>query len=77
MEVSIQPEAIASKQITSANHKDDDCPNVDAIKKLKGEVKRLRQELILNPKKRQETSEDEQESLDEQEKAALRMLSDE
>jgi hypothetical protein len=37
----------------------------------------LRQELILNPKKRQETSEDDQDSLDEQEKEALRMLSDE
>ena len=37
----------------------------------------MRQELILNPKKRQETSEDDQDSLDEQEKEALRMLSDE
>ncbi len=41
---------------------------------MKGEIKRLRQELILNPKKKQESSDDE---LDEDEKNALRMLSDE
>ena len=28
-------------------HNDEDCPNVEAIKKLKGEIKRLRQEIIL------------------------------
>jgi hypothetical protein len=46
------------------------------VKKLKGEIKRLRQELILNPnKQRDEASDDDQ--LDEDEKEALRMLSDE
>ena len=28
-------------------HNDDDCPNMETIKKLKGEIKRLRQEIIL------------------------------
>lgn len=41
---------------------------------MKGEIKRLRQELILNPKKKHESSDDE---LDEDEKNALRLLSDE
>lgn len=44
-------------------------------------MKRLRQELIMNPKKSQrnaETSEDDDpDGLDDDEKAALRMLSDE
>lgn len=47
------------------------------VKKLKGEVKRLRQELIMNPKKRHEVSDDDHDQLDDDEKAALRMLSDE
>ncbi len=49
------------------------------MKKLKGEVKRLRQELIMNPKKnRQQQSDDDDEGgLDDDEKEALRMLSDE
>lgn len=46
-------------------HRDDDCPNLESVKKLKGEIKRLRQELILNPKRggggrHAETSDDDQ-----------------
>lgn len=60
-------------------HRDEDCPNIESLKKLKGEVKRLRQELIMNPKKKHHAQEDsdEHEGLDDDEKAALRMLSDE
>ena len=51
---------------------------MEAVRKLKSEVKRLRQELILNPKKRkEESSEEDKDQLDEDEKTALRMLSDE
>lgn len=41
-----------NQQQSAANHKEEDCPNSEIVKKLKGEVKRLRQELIMNPKKR-------------------------
>jgi len=51
-EITPQAEAIANQQLVQAGHREEDCPNADAVKKLKGEVKRLRQELILNPKKR-------------------------
>ena len=64
---------------------DSDCPYFDQIKKLKGEIKRLRQELILKgPSKRQAAadydSEDDSEGdaiggLNAEEQAALRMLS--
>lgn len=30
-----------------AIHSDETCPNMDQIKKLKGEIKRLRQDLIM------------------------------
>ena len=30
-------------------HKDEDCPNMEKMKKLKSEIKRLRQELIMKP----------------------------
>jgi hypothetical protein len=30
-----------------AVHADETCPNMDQIKKLKGEIKRLRQDLIM------------------------------
>lgn len=50
-------------------HKDDDCPNVDQVKKLKSEIKRLRQELIMNPKKKRDSEfeEDSVEGLNEEE----------
>jgi hypothetical protein len=35
------------EQKESAAHNDDTCPNMDQVKKLKGEIKRLRQELIM------------------------------
>ncbi len=51
------------------------CPHVETIAQLKGQIKRLRQELILKgPSKKQEDQEEEG-GLDEEEKAALRMLS--
>ena len=57
-------------------HKDDDCPNVDQVKKLKSEIKRLRQELIMNPKKKRDSEfeEDSVEGLNEDEFAALKLL---
>ena len=63
-------------------HTDDDCPNMETIKKLKGEIKRLRQEIILKgtSRKKQHNLLDDSEdfsddsNLDEEERAALRML---
>ena len=62
------------------------CQNIATIQKLKGEIKRLRQELILKgPSKRKQhrdqadyDSEDDSQNegiLDEEERAALRLLS--
>ena len=39
-------------------HDDATCPNLDNMKKLKSEVKRLRQELVLKPNKSKDDSED-------------------
>ena len=57
-------------------HQDEDCPYVDQMKKLKSEIKRLRQELILkpNPKKR---NEDDVEGFTDEEQRAVRMLTSE
>jgi len=65
-----------------AEHTDDNCPNVDQIKKLKGEIKRLRQDLIMKSgtsKKRGVQQQDEDNlsddsELDDDEKAILRMM---
>jgi valyl-tRNA synthetase len=63
-------------------HTDDDCPNFENMKKLKAEIKRLRQELIMKPSQKSKKS-DEQESdeleegFTEEEKQAIRMLSQE
>ncbi len=64
-------------------HLDDTCPHVESMKKLKGEIKRLRQELIMKGTsnnrrggKIEETdglSDDSE--LDEEERAAVRMMS--
>ena len=73
--MSIQEE---SKQIVQ--HSDDACPNMDQVKKLKGEIKRLRQELILKGTGKKKDEDDylsDDSGLDEEEKAALRMLSPE
>ena len=68
----------------AAGHQDDGCPHLESITKLKGEIKRLRQELILKgPSKRRAgntdyDSEDDSAGegiLDEQERAAMRILS--
>ena len=62
-------------------HEDVTCPNMEQIKKLKGEIKRLRQELILKgtSKKGQMDDQfmDDDSDFDEEEKAASRMLSPE
>lgn len=57
-------------------HKDEDCPNIEQVKKLKSEIKRLRQELILNPKKKTAELDEEEsvEGLNEEEQAALKLL---
>lgn len=66
-------------------HQDESCPHLESIQKLKGEIKRLRQELILKgPSKKKRNAQQDYDSeedseygsgLDEEEKAALRMLS--
>ena len=53
---------------------------MDQVKKLKGEIKRLRQELILKGTGKKKDEDDylsDDTGLDEEEKAALRMLSPE
>lgn len=61
-------------------HTDEGCPNVEQIKKLKGEIKRLRQDLIMKGttnKKRMQQDEDnlsDDSDLDEDEKAIVRMM---
>jgi len=61
-------------------HNDETCPNQEVIKKMKNEIKRLRQEIILKgTSKRKDEDEylSDDSGLDEEEKAALRMLSPE
>jgi hypothetical protein len=61
-------------------HNDETCPNQEVIKKLKGEIKRLRQDLILKGSSKRKDEEEyysDDSGLDEEEKAALRMLSPE
>jgi hypothetical protein len=67
------------QQIVVYEHKDDDCPNIEQMKKLKSEIKRLRQELILKPSSKGNKESLEMETLEEgfseEEKQAVRMLS--
>jgi|TARA_B110000285_G_scaffold234771_1_gene312940 hypothetical protein len=63
-------------------HREDDCPNLEQMKKLKAEIKRLRQELIMKPSSKskkgmgdENESEDLEEGFSEEEKQAIRMLS--
>ena len=65
-------------------HRDDDCPHIEQMKKLKSEIKRLRQELIMKPSGKskkgmadENESEDLEEGFTEEEKQAIRMLSQE
>ena len=62
-------------------HRDEDCPQIEQMKKLKAEIKRLRQELILKPsgksKRGGNESEDLEEGFTEEEKSAISMLSPE
>ena len=67
---------------SAAQHNDETCPHLETITRLKGEIKRLRQDLILKgPSKRKSThndydSEDEEGNpFDEEERAAIRLLS--
>jgi len=68
-----------TQQMVVYDHKDEDCPHIESMKKLKSEIKRLRQELILKPTSKKKN--DEEEGLDtgfsEEEKQAIRMLSQE
>ena len=41
--------------VVKYEHREDDCPNLEKMKKLKAEIKRLRQEVILKPKDNSET----------------------
>ena len=56
-------------------HRDDDCPNMEQMKKLKSEIKRLRQELVLKPSSKQNDDDDIEEGFTDEEKAAIRQLS--
>eukprot|EP00351_Strombidinopsis_sp_SopsisLIS2011_P002265 CAMPEP_0116875542 /NCGR_PEP_ID=MMETSP0463-20121206/7538_1 /TAXON_ID=181622 /ORGANISM="Strombidinopsis sp, Strain SopsisLIS2011" /LENGTH=75 /DNA_ID=CAMNT_0004521359 /DNA_START=1639 /DNA_END=1866 /DNA_ORIENTATION=- len=64
-------------------HKEEESQHLETIKKLKGEIKRLRQELIMKPANQRRNMADDSDDqdddygLDEEEKAALRMLSPE
>lgn len=58
-------------QMVIYEHKDEDCPNTEQVKKLKAEIKRLRQELILKPSQKKNPDE---EDFTEEEKQALKML---
>lgn len=64
--------------VVQQEHTDEGCPNVEQIKKLKGEIKRLRQDLIMKgSKKRVQQDEDnlsDDSELDEDEKAIVRMM---
>lgn len=71
-----------NQQVVVYEHRDDDCPNLDSMKKLKAEIKRLRQELIMKPSAKsrgaaENDSEDLEEGFSEEEKQAIRMLSQE
>ena len=50
------PAAIRKEETKAAvvvqEHTDEGCPNVEQIKKLKGEIKRLRQDLIMKGSKK-------------------------
>lgn len=67
----------------AGTHDEETCPNAEQVKKLKGEIKRLRQDLILkgsSTKRRQPQAEEEEfnsedSEFDEAERAAVRMFS--
>jgi len=43
----IQKSATKEDPKQQIGHKDDDCPHIPTLSKLKGEIKRLRQDLIM------------------------------
>jgi hypothetical protein len=43
----LRKEETKAMAIVQQEHTDEGCPNVEQIKKLKGEIKRLRQDLIM------------------------------
>lgn len=55
-------------------HRDEDCPHLDQMKKLKSEIKRLRQELILKPNAKKKDDDDFENQFSEEEKQAIKML---
>lgn len=80
----ISPLAVRKEEskVVVQEHTDENCPNFEQIKKLKGEIKRLRQDLIMKGttnKKRGMMQQDEDNlsddsELDEDEKAIVRMM---
>jgi hypothetical protein len=70
-----------TQQVVVYEHKDEDCPHVENMKKVKAENKRLRQELIMKPatksKKGQDDDGDLETGFTDEEKQAIRMLSQE
>lgn len=77
-------EEVKVSQFGEAQHTDDDCPHVETIKKLRGEIKRLRQEIILkgsSRRKNQMMDESEERSddsgFDEEIKASMKLLTPE
>ena len=68
-----------NQQVVVYEHREEDCPNLEQMKKLKSEIKRLRQELIMKPssksKKMDNDSDDFEEGFNDEEKQAIRMLS--
>jgi hypothetical protein len=53
-----QQERRQGAQEVAYEHREDDCPNVENMKKLKSEIKRLRQELIMKPSSKTKKSDD-------------------
>ena len=80
--LALRKEETKAMAIVQQEHTDEGCPNVEQIKKLKGEIKRLRQDLIMKGttnKKRGGMQQDEDNlsddsELDEDEKAIVRMM---
>jgi hypothetical protein len=54
-----------NQQVVVYEHRDDDCPNLDQMKKLKAEIKRLRQELIMKPASKSRGHDNDSEDLEE------------
>lgn len=75
--ISKEPED-APHDIENSKHSDDNCPHLEIVKKLKGELKRLRQELIMKGSSKRghkyDDSESDEDDWDQDERAAMMML---